>query len=208
MASDDLYLRGPSLTLRIPRADDSAALYALGRDPEVTRWFSWGPYRDEAQASAWLASLPAQRAALDRLEMVLEHPEAGAIGATGFSEPSARDRRAVIGTWIGKPYWGTGANREGKALMAHLGFEVLGLERIAAYANVDHIRSQRALERLGFLHEGTLRAFHRHDGRPKDVVVMALLRANYESGPLVEYAVEVSGEIPDGWDFSRASPPS
>lgn len=201
MADDDLRVAGTRLALRLPRASDAPALFALASDPEVTRWFSWGPYEREEQAAAWIAGLPAERERGERLELIVEHAEHGPIGVTGFSEYSSRDRRAVIGTWLGRAWWGTGANREAKALLCHLGFTVCGMERLSAYANVDHIRSQRALERLGFLHEGTLRAFHRHGGEPKDVVVLALLRANWEAGPLAEERVTVAGTAPAGWDL-------
>ena len=58
------------------------------------------------------------------------------VGVTGLTEYSRRDRRAVVGTWLGREYWGTGVNRESKALIAHLGFEVIGLERLGAYADL------------------------------------------------------------------------
>lgn len=201
MTPDDLLLRGPQLALRLPRRSDAPALFALASDPEVTRWFSWGPYAAESETLDWLDGLPAQRERGERLEILVEHPRDGPIGVTSFTEASGRDRRAVIGTWFGRAHWGTGANREAKALMCHLGFALCGLERIAAYANVDHIRSQRALERLGFRHEGTLRSFHRHHGEPRDVVLMALLRANWEAGPLAEIAVTVEGAAPPAWRF-------
>src|SRR3954454_17960026 len=48
-AGSALRIAGPSLELRLPSADDVDDLYRLGRDPEVTRFSSWGPYerRDE-----------------------------------------------------------------------------------------------------------------------------------------------------------------
>lgn len=193
---DDLTLTGPALRVRIPRPGDADALFALASDPEVTRWFSWGPYADVDEARAYLARLPAERAAGQQLDLVVEHSDAGPIGISGFSELSARDRRASIGTWLGHDWWGTGANAETKALMCHLGFELLGLERVGGYANVDHARSQRALERLGFRREGVLRSFHRHGGRPLDVALFALLRSEWEAGPLRDLTVTVTGSPP------------
>lgn len=195
--SATLALTGPVLRVRIPRAGDAPALFREASDPQVTRWFSWGPYRSEDEAAAYLARLPGERARGVQLDLVVEHLSTGeAIGISGFSEIARRDRRATIGTWLGRPWWGTGANREVKALMCHLGFELLGLERIGSYANVEHVRSQRALERLGFEREGVLRGFHRHSGRALDVAVYGLLRPAWESGPLREVAVEVAGEPP------------
>jgi [ribosomal protein S5]-alanine N-acetyltransferase len=195
----DLSVTGPSLRVRLPRADDAAALYRHASDPEVSRYFSWGPYRSESEASAFLAGLPELRARGQQLDFVVEHLEAGVIGISGFAELSARDRRATIGTWLGREWWGTGANRDSKALMCHVAFALLGLQRVGAYANVDHVRSQRALERLGFQREGVLRSFHRHGSRSLDVVAFSLLREEWLAGPLRAAPVAVSGAVPDGW---------
>jgi ribosomal-protein-alanine N-acetyltransferase len=195
----DLAVMGPSLRVRIPRADDAAALYRHASDPEVTRWFSWGPYRSEDEARAYLLRLPGQRERGEQLDLAVEHLQAGPIGIVGLAELSARDRRASIGTWLGRDWWGTGANRECKALMCHVAFALLGLERVGAYANVDHARSQRALERIGFEREGVLRRFHRHHGRSLDVAVFSLLREDWLTGPLREVPVTVTGSAPEAF---------
>ena len=192
----DLAVTGPSLRVRIPTPADSPALFALAADPEVTRWFSWGPYTSQVEASAYLARLPAQRGRGEQLDLVVEHLEAGPIGISGLAELSSRDRRATIGTWLGRQWWGTGANRECKALMCHVAFALCGLERVGAYANVEHERSQRALERIGFTREGVLRSFHRHHGRPLDVAVFSLLRDDWLAGPLREVPLSVTGSPP------------
>jgi ribosomal-protein-alanine N-acetyltransferase len=192
----DLALTGPTLRVRIPRPDDAAALFREASDAEVTRWFSWGPYESQTQAEAYLERLPAQRDRGSQLDLIVERLDGGPIGISGLSEFSPRDRRATIGTWLGRSWWGSGANRESKALMCHLGFAVLGLERIGSYSSVDHARSQRALERLGFGREGVLRHFHRHGERVLDVVVFGLLRDDWANGPLREVAVTVSGQPP------------
>src|SRR4051812_32550586 len=125
---------GPTLTLRLPRPDDAAALFALASDPEVTRFFSWGPYEDEEDAQAYLARLPGQRERGEQLDLLVCRGEE-AIGITGLSEISRRDRRGMVGTWFGRRWWGTGVNRESKALVAHLAFRRLGWERLGAYTN-------------------------------------------------------------------------
>jgi [ribosomal protein S5]-alanine N-acetyltransferase len=195
-APDDLALHGPDLTLRIPRPGDAAGLFALASDPEVTRWFSWGPYAAEDEARAYLDRLPAQRERGEQLDLVQEHRSEGVAGITGLSEISRRDRRAIVGTWFGRQWWGSGLNRQSKALVCHLGFEVLGLSRVGSYANVEHVRSQRALEKVGFRREGVLRGWHRHGDRLLDVVIFGMLRDDWESGPLRDVEVRVEGEPP------------
>jgi [ribosomal protein S5]-alanine N-acetyltransferase len=193
---DDLALTGPTLRVRIPRVEDAAALFEQARDPEVTRWFSWGPYASEAEARAYLARLAPQRERGEHLDLVVDHLAAGPIGISGLGELAVRDRRAVIGSWLGRAWWGTGANGEAKALMCHLAFAVLGLDRVGAYSNVEHARSQRALERIGFRREGVLRGYHRHGERALDVVVFGLLRAEWEAGPLASVPVSMAGQAP------------
>ena len=193
---DDLALTGPTLRVRIPREEDAAALYAEAADPEVTRWFSWGPYSSEREARSYLARLPAQRAQGEHLDLVIERLDGGPIGISGLSEFAWRDRRATLGTWLGRSWWGKGANHEAKALMCHLAFALLGLDRVGAYSNVEHERSQRALGGIGFQREGVLRGYHRHGGRALDVVIFGLLRADWETGPLSGVPIAVEGEPP------------
>ena len=187
---------GPALSLRLPDEDDAPALFHLASDPEVTRWFSWGPYTQEHQARDYVASLPAQRAQGEQLDLLVVHREDGPIGITHLSEISRRDGRAVVGTWLGRSHWGTGANAEAKALVAHLAFRDLGFERLGAYTNVEHGRSQAALAGLGFRREGVLRRFHRHGDVFHDVVVWSLLREEWERSPLADVPVTGTGDLP------------
>ncbi|WP_205699115.1 GNAT family N-acetyltransferase [Conexibacter sp. SYSU D00693] len=192
-------LRGTTLSLRFPVPGDAPRLFELGADPEVTSWFSWGPYTAEEQAAAWIARQPAERDALRHLDFVVVDPADGVVGVIGLNELSVRDRRAMVGTWIGRDWWGTGVNQAAKALVAHLAFAVCGLERLGAYTNPENRRSTAALARLGFVCEGTLRRWHRHGDRQLDVHVHGLLRADYERGPLAGQPVTLVRSPPAGW---------
>ncbi|MCW2995168.1 MAG: N-acetyltransferase [Conexibacter sp.] len=198
-------LRGPHLTLRLPEPDDAPALLALASDPDVTRWFSWGPYASLEEPQAWIAAQEAKREAGGHLDFVVHDREHGPIGVTGLAELSRRDRRAMVGTWFGRAHWGTGANAESKALIAHLAFEICGLERVGAYSNPENARSTGALERIGFTREGTLRGWHRHGDRQLDVHVFGLLRADWEDGPLHAVRIAAIGRPPATWRMDGAS---
>ena len=196
---DHLALHGPSMTVRIPTPGDATALFRLASDPVVTQWFSWGPYQETAEARAYLDRLPEQRALATQLDLIQVHRGLGPVGITGLSEFSFRDRRAMVGSWLGSAAWGTGANTESKALMAYLAFELLGLARLGAYANPLNGRSVRALEKVGFKTEGLLRGWHRHAGEQLDVHVYGMLRSDWENGPLAATPVEVEGQVPEAF---------
>lgn len=191
-----MVLASPSLILRYPRAEDAPRLFELASDPEVTQWFSWGPYTSVDEPLAYVERLAGQRERGEQLDLLVVHKADGPIGITGLSEFSLRDLRCMVGTWFGKPWWGTGANRESKAAMAHLAFVVLGMNRLGSYSNPANARSTKALEAVGFAHEGVLRAWHRHGDRHLDVNVFGMLRSDWERGPLRDVPVEVTGEPP------------
>ena len=203
-----MQLTGRSLTLRYAEPADATALFTLASDPEVTRWFSWGPYTSEDEPRAYIERIQGERERGERLDFVIDATEGtvpGVAGVTGLSELSRRDRRAMVGTWLGRSHWGGGANAESKALILHLAFVVCGLERVGAYSNPCNERSTRALEKLGFRHEGVLRAWHRHGDLHHDVNVFGLLREEWPGAP---FAVAVDGEPPAPWLVRPGADPS
>src|SRR3954470_1083947 len=192
-----MVVRGPAYSLRLLTAADAPALFELGSDPDVTRFFSWGPYRSADEAVAFVQSLDRQRASGERFELaIVKNGADRPIGITGLSDFSRRDRRAVIGTWLGRDHWGSGANRESKALLLALAFRGLGLIRVSALASPQNVRSIAALQRLCFVHEGVLRGGHVHGGVPRDVAVLRMLRDEWERTPLAEAPVTIEGEAP------------
>jgi ribosomal-protein-alanine N-acetyltransferase len=189
-------VRGPTLKLRFATPADAARLCELGSDSDVIRFFSWGPYREEREALAYIESLAPRRQAGELLEFVIDHSSDGVVGVTGLSNFSRRDRRAIIGTWLGRRWWGGPANRESKALMLGLAFRHLRLHRVSALASPENERSLAALAKIGFEREGILADWHRHGERFRDCVILRLLASDYERSELAAVPFELSGEVP------------
>lgn len=194
---------GPRVSLRYPVAADVSALFELGQDPGVTRFFSWGPYTDESQPSEFIRRVTAQREAGERLEFAIADRDDQLIGITGLSDFSLRDRRATVGTWLGRPHWGTGINAESKALILRLAFDRLGLLRATALASPDNLRSLAALERLGFTREGVLRGWHIHGAEQRDVEILRLMREDFENGALAGVPMDFEGHAPEAFYSQR-----
>jgi [ribosomal protein S5]-alanine N-acetyltransferase len=195
-------LTGPTLTLRYATPADAPRLLELAGDPAVTQWFSWGPYTTIAEPEAYIAGLEGKRERGELLDFLIDHGEHGPIGVTGLSELSVRNRHATVGSWFGRAYWGSGANRESKALLTALAFRQLGMDRLTAWANTRNGRSQIALERVGFRREGVLRAFHRHGDVLHDVVVFGMTRTEWERSPLAELPARIDGVPPDSFSVA------
>ena len=192
-------LIGPSLTLRPPEPGDAEALLALASDAEVTRWFSWGPYTDIEQPREYIERCAWQRERGEQLDLLIIDRERGPAGITGLSELSYRDRRCIVGTWLGADFWGTQVNRESKAMIAHLGFELLGMNRIGSYSNPENERSTRALEAVGYSREGELRQWHRHSERYLDVNVFGMLRDEWRASEQAEIEISSEGTPPSAF---------
>jgi ribosomal-protein-alanine N-acetyltransferase len=192
----DLSARGPSLSLRYPQAQDAPRLFEFASNAEVTQHFSWGPYRKQEDAAEWIASVPAHRADGTALEFVIADSSDEPIGVAALIEFSIRDRRCVIGIWLGRPFWGTGAGDEAEAMLAQIAFGPLRIERLAAWVDVNNPRSQRAFERLGFTNEGVLRAFQRHADERRDLIAYSILRDEWRTSNMAAVAIDITGEAP------------
>lgn len=193
----DLEVVGAEYLLRFAVPEDAEQLFKLGEDPAVTRFFSWGPYTSIEQPLKYIEDLQAKRDVGSLLEFVIVERESEKIvGVTGLTEFSKRDRRAVVGSWLGHKYWGTGVNLASKSLVLGLGFRHLGLERISSYSHVRNGRSKAALERIGFVTEGILHAWHWHHGEAQDVHIHCLLREIYERSEIGSDELEITGSVP------------
>ena len=53
------------------------------------------------------------------------------------------------------------------------------VDRVHAFVRVDNRRSDRLLERSGFVHEGRLRSYRVCRGQPHDVYIYGLLRSGW-----------------------------
>src|SRR5881227_1632963 len=74
-SSASIALHGPTLTLRPPTQDDAPALLALASDPEVTRWFSWGPYRSLDEPLGYIEQAARRREDGEQLDLLIVHRE-------------------------------------------------------------------------------------------------------------------------------------
>lgn len=97
-------------------------------------------------------------------------------GTTSFADLDPVLRVLTIGyTWLGRQWWGTGANAEAKLLMLTFAFETLDAVRVALVTDIRNQRAKAAIERLGATQEGTLRKHRRRaDGSWRDTVIYAI----------------------------------
>ena len=104
------------------------------------------PY-SEADALTWVTGVADG-------EMVLGIEHAGElIGICGYSREA--DRVAVLGYWIGQPYWGQGFATEAARALTNHGFTKGGIKRFIARHFNENEGSARVLRKIGFRASGT-----------------------------------------------------
>jgi RimJ/RimL family protein N-acetyltransferase len=137
------------------------------RGPAFDRWF------DEASA-VHAAGRRVPFAVRRRADGVL-------VGSTGYLDPVLNHQRVEIGaTWYSPTVWSTEINPECKLLLLIHAFDVLNLNRVSLYTDVHNRRSQAAIEKLGAIKEGILRAHMITQGpRIRDSVLYSIIRSDW-----------------------------
>lgn len=153
-------------------------LTVAGRDPAIWRYLPYGSPSTEAEMLAYIEAAQAlEQKGLHFPFAVIHQPTGRAVGSTRFLAIEHRDRGIEIGgTWYAPEVQRTAVNTESKYLLLRHAFEVLGCVRVQLKTDARNERSQRAIERIGGVHEGVLR---RHmilpEGFVRDTVFYSII---------------------------------
>jgi diamine N-acetyltransferase len=132
----------------------------------------------------WFENLP-QRPAEERpLALDAGQPDGSwtHIGNVGLHQIEWTNRVAEFGIFIGdKSFWNNGYGTEATRLTLKHGFETLNLNRIYLHVYETNPGAIRAYEKAGFVHEGKLRQSVYRNGRYIDVLLMSILRSEWDA---------------------------
>ena len=157
---------------------DLADLLDVHRDDEVTRYLPYDTWHTMADAQAWLMRVRGlEENGRSRQFVVVDRADRRVMGAVVLFNADAVSARAELGYVLGKRDWGRGVMREVLTATIDRAFADLALRRLEAFADADNLASARLLQRLGFVHEGTLREREWSKGSARSVAVYGLLRA-------------------------------
>jgi RimJ/RimL family protein N-acetyltransferase len=155
-------MEGQLVAVEPLRAEHEQGLFAAGRDREVWAYLSAFPNACETRERfhRWLAqALAASAAGEEGGWAILERASGRPIGSTRYLALRPEHRSLEVGwTWLGRPWWRTGANVETKLLLLGRAFERLGCERVELKTDARNARSRAAMEALPAQFEG----IHRH----------------------------------------------
>jgi ribosomal-protein-alanine N-acetyltransferase len=84
----------------------------------------------------------------------------------------------TLGYWIGETYARQGYMREAIEAVAHYAFQALDLSRLQAACLAENVASRGLLEKCGFKYEGVAQSYLQINGRWRNHVLYASLRAD------------------------------
>jgi RimJ/RimL family protein N-acetyltransferase len=104
-------------------------------------------------------------------------------GSTRYGYLNHASQKCEIGwTWYGKDFQGTGLNKACKYELLNFGFENIQFKRIQFSADLENLRSQRAIENLGALKEGLFRNnYVDSEGNSKDDVYYSIILEEWQN---------------------------
>lgn len=102
-------------------------------------------------------------------------------GSTRLGNINQKSEKCEIGwTWYGTQFQGTGLNKATKYELLNFGFETVGFRRIQLSADLENIRSQKAIEKLGAQREGVFRNnYIDSEGVSKDDVYFSIIKEEW-----------------------------
>jgi RimJ/RimL family protein N-acetyltransferase len=104
------------------------------------------------------------------------------LGGTGL-HTRLGDDQLEIGYWIHKDFTNQGLVTETTAALVRVAFEIIHIHRLEIHCDPGNFASASIPRKLGFTHEGTLRAKTRFLDRWSDSMIWGLLDTEYPGSP-------------------------
>lgn len=145
-------LTTPRLMLTKPLQSDAADILATyAGDPEVTRYMAWPTHKTLADTQVFLDfSKREWQRALAGPYLIRSRDDGRLLGSTGLAfEPG---HQVMTGYVLAQAAWGKGYATEALRAMVALARD-LGVKELCALCHPEHTKSQRVLQKGGFLRD-------------------------------------------------------
>jgi ribosomal-protein-alanine N-acetyltransferase len=151
------------LLLRPFQESDAEYAHAWFSDPEVMRFFGYGPFVSVGETVEKIRQYRAhhEKHGFGKW-VVLERVTGGAIGDAGLTRRNETGE-IQLGYKFASLYWGRGFATEAAQACIKFGFAQLALPRITAFVHPDNVASIRVLKKAGFSYFGRDRIKDRED---------------------------------------------
>jgi RimJ/RimL family protein N-acetyltransferase len=121
---------------------------------------------------------------------IFDPEEKRLLGGTGL-HTRIGDEQLEIGYWIHKDFINQGLVTESTAALVKVAFEVILIHRLEIHCDPRNHASASIPRKLGFTHEGTLRAKTRFLDHWSDSMIWAMLQEEYPDSPSRQADIKV-----------------
>lgn len=182
------------LVVRCYNPSDAQLLADSVRDSveHLKPWMPWAhnepePFEEKAKRVLYFrGSFDMQK---DYVYGIFNREETRLLGGTGL-HTRLGENQLEIGYWIHKDFVKQGLVTESTAALIKVAFEIIHVHRIEIHCDPRNLASAAVPRKLGFTHEGTLRAKTPFLDRWSDSMVWGLLDSEYPNSPAVKAEVK------------------
>ncbi|MEM6346312.1 MAG: GNAT family N-acetyltransferase [Bacteroidota bacterium] len=167
------------LLIRPIIAEDHPHIFAGLSHPEVIKYYgvSYQTLEETQSQMDWYQSLVSEQKGL--WWAMIDKADQSFLGALGLNDWDQQNRKAEFGLWLLPQYWGQGYIQEATPAIFKYAFAEMNLHRIEAFVESENQASQKALQRLGFRHEGCMREAEIKNGRFISIEIFAFFEAEF-----------------------------
>ena len=172
-------IQGKRVRLRAVEPSDLPDYHRWLNDPEVTRYLKIYTPLSMLDEEAWYEEMRADRS---QMVFAIETDSGQHIGNLALMDLNWKDRSAELGIVVGdKSQWGRGYAQDAIRTLLAFAFGEMNLHRVCLHVYADHEPAIHAYRKCGFVEEGRLRDDIYAEGRYHDMLVMGILKREFEA---------------------------
>ncbi len=170
------------LILRKPTDDDIIPMLELCQDEEVMLYYGKELYKEEKQSKDeldWFIKIWKEGTGLRWIISLKEDEKL--IGDIGFYDYEKKHRKTEVGYKLASAHWKKGYMSEALEAVLEYVYKETDVNRTQALVDPRNPPSYLLLEKYGFQKEGTLRDYEFEKGDYVDLIMLSVLRREWES---------------------------
>ncbi|PHR25112.1 MAG: GNAT family N-acetyltransferase [Fluviicola sp.] len=143
---------------------DLESVFAGLSNPEIIKYYgiSFKTLEATKEQMTWFADLENNEKGI--WWAVCSKADGRFLGAGGLNDLNKKDKKAELGFWLLPENWGKGYMSEAMPLIFDHAFNEIGLHRIEGFVESKNTNCKKALAKLDFTLEGTMRDCEIKDG--------------------------------------------
>jgi len=175
-------LRSQRIFLRPSEREDIDLFLKWFNDAEVTRFLSFVSPMSRPMEERWFERMLDTHGRETYHFVICLRADGRPIGTIGFFDVDIHNGKAEFGISIGeRELWGQGYGTEALEILLDFGFGSLRLERIYLHVYDFNQRARRSYDKVGFSLEGIERHAAYREGQYLDMLLMSMLRHEWEA---------------------------